>query len=163
MTKFGKSIMTKSCLIAAIYATVRRSGTIRSASAFTGAPLLSTARATKTNFAVPISFTHLSMSTDVENNTPQSTTTNTSPKILRRVKTVDAAPSEGDVSIKGWVRTVRKQKTLAFVEVNDGSSLSGIQCVLSFDEIDEASKGGKFNYYYTFLIPFMVCLLILLL
>lgn len=38
------------------------------------------------------------------------------------------------------MRTVRKQKTLAFVEVNDGSSLSGIQCVLPFDEIDEASN-----------------------
>lgn len=141
MTKFGKSIMTKSCLVAAIYAAVRRSGTIRSASAFTGAPLVSTARSSKTNFAGPVSFTHLSMSTDVEN-TPQSTP-NASPKILRRVKSVDAAPSEGDVSIKGWVRTVRKQKTLAFVEVNDGSSLSGIQCVLAFNDIDEASKAGE--------------------
>lgn len=41
------------------------------------------------------------------------------------------------MSIKGWVRTVRKQKTLAFVEVNDGSSMSGIQCVLPFDSVDE--------------------------
>jgi asparaginyl-tRNA synthetase len=66
-----------------------------------------------------------------------------SPKILKRVKTADAAPSDGDVAIKGWVRTVRKQKTLAFVEVNDGSSLSGIQCVLPFDSIDEASRAGE--------------------
>jgi asparaginyl-tRNA synthetase len=66
-----------------------------------------------------------------------------SPKILKRVKTADAAPSDEDVAIKGWVRTVRKQKTLAFVEVNDGSSLSGIQCVLSFDGIDEASMAGE--------------------
>lgn len=60
----------------------------------------------------------------------------------RRVKTVDAEVSEDPVSIKGWVRTVRKQKTLAFVEVNDGSSMSGIQCVLPFDAIDEATLGG---------------------
>jgi len=138
MTKFGKSIMTKSCLIAAIYATLRRSGTIRSASAFIGTPLVSITRASKPNFAAPVSFTRLSMSTDVDN-TPQSAPS-TTPKILRRVKTVDAAPGKGEVSIKGWVRTVRKQKTLAFVEVNDGSSLSGIQCVLSFDDIDENSK-----------------------
>jgi asparaginyl-tRNA synthetase len=44
--------------------------------------------------------------------------------------------------IKGWVKTVRKQKTLAFVEVNDGSNLGGIQCVLSFDAIDEETKEG---------------------
>ena len=68
----------------------------------------------------------------VETNTP-------SP---RRVKTVDAEVSEDPVSIKGWIRTVRKQKTLAFVEVNDGSSMSGIQCVLPFDDIDEATLGG---------------------
>jgi len=55
----------------------------------------------------------------------------------RRVKTAHAEVSEDTVSIKGWVRTVRKQKTLAFVEVNDGSSMSGIQCVLPFDEVDE--------------------------
>jgi len=55
----------------------------------------------------------------------------------RRVKTVDATESDEEVSIKGWVRTVRKQKTLAFVEVNDGSSMSGIQCVLPFENVDE--------------------------
>jgi len=66
------------------------------------------------------------------------------PKILKRVKTIDAAPTlDEDVAIKGWVRTVRKQKTLAFVEVNDGSTLSGIQCVLVFDGIDESSKAGE--------------------
>lgn len=42
--------------------------------------------------------------------------------------------------VKGWVRTVRKQKTLAFVEVNDGSNLGGIQCVLSFEDIDELTR-----------------------
>lgn len=49
-------------------------------------------------------------------------------------------PSDGPIVVKGWVRTLRKQKTLAFVEVNDGSNLGGIQCVLSFDHIDEDSK-----------------------
>jgi hypothetical protein len=64
--------------------------------------------------------------------------------ILPRIKTVDATkPTDGPVLIKGWVRTIRKQKTLAFVEVNDGSNMSGIQCVLSFDSIDEDSKAGE--------------------
>lgn len=65
-------------------------------------------------------------------------------KIIPRVKAADATePTDGNpVLIKGWVRTVRKQKTLAFVEVNDGSNLGGIQCVLSFDAIDEGTKEG---------------------
>ena len=77
----------------------------------------------------------LSMSSTVA-----ATATTTSP---RRVKTADAEVSVEQVSIKGWVRTVRKQKTLAFVEVNDGSSMSGIQCVLPFDGVDEDTMKGK--------------------
>jgi hypothetical protein len=33
------------------------------------------------------------------------------------------------VLLKGWVRTVRNQKTFSFVELNDGSSLAGLQVV----------------------------------
>lgn len=70
--------------------------------------------------------------------------TGSSTGILPRIKAVDATkPTDGPVLVKGWVRTVRKQKTLAFVEVNDGSNMGGIQCVLSFDIIDEDSKAGK--------------------
>ncbi len=35
-----------------------------------------------------------------------------------------------DVTIKGWIRTVRNQKTFSFVEVNDGSTLSNFQVVV---------------------------------
>jgi asparaginyl-tRNA synthetase len=34
-----------------------------------------------------------------------------------------------EVTVKGWVRTVRNQKTFAFIEVNDGSTLSNFQVV----------------------------------
>jgi len=79
----------------------------------------------------------LFMSTDTE----LASDSKTKISFPKRVKTVDVQDaSDETISIKGWVRTVRKQKTLAFVEVNDGSSLSGIQCVLSFDVIDENSK-----------------------
>lgn len=63
--------------------------------------------------------------------------------IVKHIKTANAKVSDSNdemVSIKGWVRTVRKQKTLTFVEVNDGSSLRGIQCVLVFDDIDGDTK-----------------------
>ncbi|MGG6294350.1 asparagine--tRNA ligase [Leptolyngbya sp. AN02str] len=37
------------------------------------------------------------------------------------------------VTIQGWVRTKRDQKEFSFVEVNDGSSLAGLQAVVSQD------------------------------
>ena len=37
------------------------------------------------------------------------------------------------MQLRGWVRTVRAQKDVSFVEVNDGSSLSGIQAVVTSD------------------------------
>ncbi len=38
-----------------------------------------------------------------------------------------------EVTIKGWVRTVRNQKTFTFIEVNDGSTLSNFQVVANAD------------------------------
>lgn len=35
-----------------------------------------------------------------------------------------------EVVLKGWIRTVRNQKTFAFLEVNDGSTLSNMQVIL---------------------------------
>lgn len=70
---------------------------------------------------------------------------NKTKQVLKRVKTIDAVdPTDDPVVIKGWVRTIRKQKTLAFVQVNDGSTLKGIQCVVSFDDIDEDTKNGTY-------------------
>jgi asparaginyl-tRNA synthetase len=34
-----------------------------------------------------------------------------------------------EVTVKGWVRTVRNQKTFSFIELNDGSTLSNFQIV----------------------------------
>jgi asparaginyl-tRNA synthetase len=66
-----------------------------------------------------------------------------------RIKTIDALrskPSDNLVTIKGWVRTIRKQKTLAFVEVNDGSNLSGIQCVIALPQqalVNQTENGAE--------------------
>jgi asparaginyl-tRNA synthetase len=79
-------------------------------------------------------------STASSTSTPASISS-TTPTLLRRVKTVDAVAfatastsKDEPVLVKGWVRTVRKQKTLAFLQVNDGSNLAGIQCVVSLEE-----------------------------
>ncbi|KAF9184104.1 hypothetical protein BGZ51_003570 [Haplosporangium sp. Z 767] len=35
------------------------------------------------------------------------------------------------VKVQGWIRSTRQQKNVTFVEVNDGSSLKGVQAILS--------------------------------
>ncbi len=46
------------------------------------------------------------------------------------------------VTVQGWVRTKREQKTFSFVEVNDGSSLVGLQVVIGQD-VPNASESLK--------------------
>jgi asparaginyl-tRNA synthetase len=66
-----------------------------------------------------------------------------------RVRTVhDAAPDiiGSTVTVNGWVRSVRDQKAFAFVDVNDGSSLAGLQVVVdaatkAFDVVPELTTG----------------------
>ncbi len=50
---------------------------------------------------------------------------------MKRTKIKDITPSLFGKSVKicGWVRTVRDQKNFAFIEVNDGSTLAGLQIV----------------------------------
>jgi asparaginyl-tRNA synthetase len=96
-----------------------------------------------------------STSTPVSSSSTSSTSSTSAPvpKLLRRVKTVDAvavaasmADSDNEaVLVKGWVRTVRKQKTLAFLQVNDGSNLAGIQCVVSLLESESSSSDETSN------------------
>ncbi|MDR3333926.1 MAG: asparagine--tRNA ligase [Treponema sp.] len=45
------------------------------------------------------------------------------------IKEIVALPANAqDVIVRGWVRTKRELKNLTFVEVNDGSCFSGLQC-----------------------------------
>jgi len=47
----------------------------------------------------------------------------------------------GSTLIKGWVKTVRLQKNIAFVEINDGSSLKNLQAVVNSDVAEKISTG----------------------
>lgn len=50
---------------------------------------------------------------------------------MSRIKALLATGQPGDaVTVKGWVRTKRELKEFAFLELNDGSSLAGLQVVL---------------------------------
>lgn len=48
------------------------------------------------------------------------------------------------VKVQGWVRTVRDQKKFSFIEINDGSTLTGIQAVAASD-IETYSEIEKFT------------------
>lgn len=50
-----------------------------------------------------------------------------------------------DVTVKGWVRTVRNQKTFTFVELNDGSTLSNLQVILNPDLPNYQTLIGQLN------------------
>lgn len=56
-----------------------------------------------------------------------------------RLVDVKGGPDEGldrlghTLVVRGWVRTLRLQSSVTFIEVNDGSCLSNMQCVMSSD------------------------------
>ncbi len=66
---------------------------------------------------------------------------------FERLKVKDALMStvgQEDVIILGWVRTKRVSKNIAFIEVNDGSTLSNLQLVMepdNFPVLDEINTG----------------------
>jgi asparaginyl-tRNA synthetase len=49
------------------------------------------------------------------------------------------------VTIQGWVRTKREQKGFTFVEVNDGSSMAGLQAVINEDVADYEAAIARLN------------------
>ncbi|XP_048491980.1 asparagine--tRNA ligase, chloroplastic/mitochondrial isoform X2 [Beta vulgaris subsp. vulgaris] len=56
-----------------------------------------------------------------------------------RIADIKGGPDEGldrlgqSLVVRGWVRTIRMQSSVTFIEVNDGSCLSNMQCVVSSD------------------------------
>ncbi|XP_064952931.1 asparagine--tRNA ligase, chloroplastic/mitochondrial-like isoform X1 [Musa acuminata AAA Group] len=56
-----------------------------------------------------------------------------------RIADVKGGPDEGMdrlgevLVVRGWIRTCRVQSTVTFIEINDGSCLSNMQCVMSSD------------------------------
>ncbi len=56
-------------------------------------------------------------------------------KTQKRIKIAelkkDLSLIDQEVTVKGWVRTIRNQKLFAFMEINDGSAVSNIQVILN--------------------------------
>ncbi|CAN6218828.1 unnamed protein product [Urochloa humidicola] len=74
----------------------------------------------------------------------------------KRLRVVDVKGGEDEgaawvgkeLAVRGWVRTCRAQRTVTFVEVNDGSCLSNMQCVLTpdtegYDQVDSVTTGAS--------------------
>lgn len=51
----------------------------------------------------------------------------------RIVELLRTGQPDESVTIQGWVRTKREQKGFSFIEVNDGSSMAGLQVVINQD------------------------------
>lgn len=63
-------------------------------------------------------------------------------KTLRIVELIKSDAVDCDVTVKGWVRTKRGNKNVAFIALNDGSCVASIQVVVElakFDDRDDAS------------------------
>ncbi|XP_039251824.2 asparaginyl-tRNA synthetase-like [Styela clava] len=51
-----------------------------------------------------------------------------------RIKNLSGIPSNTEVNINGWVKSVRNHKKVAFLDINDGSCIRNLQVVLSTGE-----------------------------
>ena len=54
-----------------------------------------------------------------------------------------------DINAKGWVRTKRGNKQIAFVALNDGSTINNIQVVIDIANFDETLKKGTYARVFT--------------
>jgi len=44
--------------------------------------------------------------------------------------------NKSSFSLQGWVKSVRKQKDLVFIDVNDGSSLRSLQVIVPSEKLN---------------------------
>lgn len=60
---------------------------------------------------------------------------------MKLIRIAEILKMEGDgreITVKGWVRTKRGNKNVAFIALNDGSCVSNIQVVVDLAKIDES-------------------------
>ncbi len=51
------------------------------------------------------------------------------------ISLLEMPPSANDVAVRGWVRSFRSNR---FIAINDGSTIKNVQCVIDFENFDEA-------------------------
>ena len=55
------------------------------------------------------------------------------------------APEEKEVTVAGWIKTIRDSKALGFIELNDGSSFKNLQIVFEDSKVDNFKEIAKLN------------------
>ena len=58
-------------------------------------------------------------------------------KTQRIVEILNSSATDCDITVKGWVRTKRGNKNVAFIALNDGSCVANIQVVVDLANADE--------------------------
>ena len=57
-------------------------------------------------------------------------------KRYKVIDVVDASKESIDILISGWVRNKRQSKNVAFLSINDGSTIKNLQVVIDLTKID---------------------------
>ena len=57
---------------------------------------------------------------------------------MKRIKDYLSGQPQQDIVVKGWVRTKRGNKNVAFIALNDGSTINNIQVVCDLSKFDES-------------------------
>jgi len=66
--------------------------------------------------------------------------------MIPTVKELLSSKLEGQhVTVKGWVRTKRQTKSAVFVEINDGSCMTNIQCVFDEEKVAKPALAAEFE------------------
>ncbi len=60
-------------------------------------------------------------------------------KSIRIAELLKSSEYGKDVVVRGWVRTARDSKNVAFIHINDGSTILNIQAVVDYDKISKES------------------------
>ncbi|KAF8310924.1 asparagine--tRNA ligase [Clavulina sp. PMI_390] len=71
-----------------------------------------------------------------------------SPTIRHLLDTSDARAGES-VNVRGWVRSIRKQKAVTFIAVNDGSSVESLQVVAPRESTQDVTLGSSISCHGT--------------
>lgn len=66
------------------------------------------------------------------------------PTTIASALKASTASSTEPVTINGWIRSCRRQKNVSFAVINDGSSVGGVQAVLS-KELDDGCVSSSLS------------------
>ena len=57
-----------------------------------------------------------------------------------------------EITVCGWVRTIRDMKTFGFIELNDGSCFKNLQVVFEDGTVDNYREIAKLNVGYSLIV-----------